>query len=154
MNDAGNTVHGHIDLARKLRGRDAEFPQLFSQMLARMNGCTRQDGHPSVIIDDFYVHGTARSIGPRKTDTPLIVYSDRELPGAVTPKRLEPVARQSRQIGKAGRGLKPVEAHLSLPGKTREFLDVPPGRKPFGRLVPITDDHGRKINSRNYGLRK
>jgi hypothetical protein len=79
----------------------------------------------------------------RKTDTPLIVYSDRELPGAVAFECFEPVARQCRQIGEAGGRIEPVEAHLGLPGETRELLDVPPRGKPLGRLVPIADDHGR-----------
>jgi hypothetical protein len=50
-------------------------------------------------------------------------------------------------------GLKPVQPQLSLPGKTRKLLDVPPGGKSPGCLVSVADDH-ILTNSMNYDLRK
>ena len=72
---------------------------------------------------------------------PLIVYSNRELSSAIAFEGFKPVVRQCRQIGDARGRLEPVEAHLGLPGKARELLDMPSRGKPFGRLVPIADNH-------------
>ncbi len=40
MNDTRDPVHGHVDLARKFRGADAKFAQLFGKIFAGVNGGT------------------------------------------------------------------------------------------------------------------
>src|SRR5579859_1151191 len=98
---------------------------------------------PSVIVDDLHIDRARRSIGPREADPPLIVYSNRELPGTIAFECFKSISRQCGQIGEAGGRVKAIKPQLGLPSKARKFLDVPSGGKPFGRLVPIADDHGR-----------
>jgi hypothetical protein len=50
-----------------------------------------------VAVDDFNI-GRA-SISPDKTDTPLIVYADRELPAPPSLQRFKPVRRRHSEIG-------------------------------------------------------
>jgi hypothetical protein len=83
----------------------------------------------------------------------LIVDANRELSGAVTFERLEPVTGQRRKIGQARRCLKPIEPQLGLAGKTRKLSDVPSRGKSFSYLVPVADDHSA-IASTIYDLRK
>ncbi len=40
INDTRDPVHGHVDLARKFRGADAKFAQLFGKIFAGVNGGT------------------------------------------------------------------------------------------------------------------
>ncbi len=56
MNDARDTIYGHIDLARQFRSADAKLAQLFGKMFAGVNGGTRHDSIPSVVIDDLDVN--------------------------------------------------------------------------------------------------
>ena len=56
VNDPRNPVDRHVDLARKLRGTDAELAQFLRKMFARMNGGTCHDDITSVIIDNLYVN--------------------------------------------------------------------------------------------------
>jgi hypothetical protein len=46
MDDAGDPVHRHLDLPRKLRRTDANLAQFFRQMFAGVDRCTRHNGFP------------------------------------------------------------------------------------------------------------
>jgi hypothetical protein len=47
IDDGGDPVHRHVDLARQFRGRDAEFLELFGEVLAGMNGSSCHDVPPN-----------------------------------------------------------------------------------------------------------
>ena len=115
VNDTGNAVHRHIDLARKLGSRDSDLAQFFGKMFTGVDGGTRHQSLLSMIVDDFHIHWPGRSFRPLETDPPLIVDADRKLSGAVAFEGFESVTGQSRQIGKACGCLEPIKTHLGLP---------------------------------------
>src|SRR5580692_11176284 len=120
MDDAGDPVHRHVDLPRKLRRTDAKLAQFFRQMFA---GVDRRTGHksiPSVIIDDLNVNRTQRSVRPCEANPPLIVDSYRKLSGAISFKDLKPISRQGCQISQTRRSIQSIKTNLGLPGETRE----------------------------------
>ncbi len=122
--------------------RDANLAQFFGKMLAGVDGSAGHDALPSMTINDLDIHGAGRSFRPPKTDPPLIVDANRKLSGTPPFEGFQPVARQCRQIGEARRRLQTVKTHLGLPREARELPDMSSSGKPFGGLVPITDDHG------------
>jgi hypothetical protein len=74
VDDPRDPVHRYVNLTRKLGRADAKFAQFFGQMFAGVDGCTRHDGLPSMIVDDLYLDRPLSAVRPRKADTPLVVY--------------------------------------------------------------------------------
>jgi hypothetical protein len=56
-----------------------------------------------MVVDEFEVFRTF--IRPYEANPPLVVHSDRVLPGSVTPEGLRTVARGRPQIVQVGRGV-------------------------------------------------
>jgi hypothetical protein len=153
VDDAGDPVHRHVDLPRKLRRADAKLAQFFRQMFAGVDGRTGHKWFPSVVIDDLNVNRTQRSVRPCEANPPLIVDSYRKLSGAISFEGLQPISRQGRQISQTRRSIQSVKTKLGLFGETRELPHMPAGSKPLGTPVAEANDHLRTITS-IYELRK
>jgi hypothetical protein len=153
MDDAGDPVHRHVDLPRKLRRTDAKLAQFFRQMFAGVDRCTGHKWILLVVIDDLNVNRTWRAVRPCEANPPLIVNPYRKLSGAISLKNLQPISRQGCQISQTCRSIQSIKTNLGLPGETRELPDMPASGKPLGTPVAEADDHHLTITL-IYELRK
>jgi hypothetical protein len=153
MNNARDTVHRYIDLTRKFGGRNAKLAHFFGKVFAGVDGGTRHDGIPSMVIDDLDVNRAWRSVRRCEANPPLIVDSNRKLSGAIASEYFQPIARQCRQVSQARRGIQPIKTHLGLPCEAGVLLDMLSGSKPLGASVAVADNHNPAATV-IYDLRK
>ena len=98
MNDARDAIDRHIDLAESSAAVTPRLRSSSARCSPGWMGVRAMVKIPSMIIDDPNVDRPRRSFGPTKTDSPLIVDANQELSGVIAFERLQPVARQRRQI--------------------------------------------------------
>jgi hypothetical protein len=85
----------------------------------------------------------------------LIINADAVLALAVTYQRFKTVPRQCGKVPQRRSGFHTVKLQARGSFKSRECLDSLPGGEFSGPLVPIADDHYRKIpGSTRYVKRK
>lgn len=91
---------------------------------------------------------------PEKTDSPLVIYPDTVLPGAISPKLLKPIGRGNSQ----GFQLARSSEHFEFPGRqtlniTRQAAGESPLIDSLGYPAPKGLNHG-KILARSVSIVK
>ena len=99
-----------------------------------------------MVVDDLDIRGAGGGVGgPFEADAPLLVDANRILPGPVSPKRFEAIARQRRQVAERRGGIQYVEA---FPALSREALERPHEiavGELFRASVSIAQDHRQSL---------
>ena len=94
-----------------------------------------------MILNDFYTSWSIFVRSPSKTNAPLDINANAELPLPAPRKRLQPVAAQFPQVIDACRGVKDCQPLLRLVCKPLKRRDKLTFGKGLGFLVCIAKDH-------------
>jgi len=94
-----------------------------------------------MVVNDFNINRTGRSLRPFKANPPLIIDADAELPLAITMERFQPIASQRREIIQVACGLNPIKPNLGLTREARKLPNILAFRKAFRSVISEAHNH-------------
>ena len=137
-----HTIRGHLDPACELGRAYVPGAQFCGEVLPRMDR-DRRHVPSRTGIDEFHLRRSGRSVWPFKTNSPLLVDSDRILSAAFGLEGLKAVALQGCQVVERANRPQPVKLEPRGPLNAGQRLETFPGGASSRAFAPIANDHAQ-----------